>query len=118
MFAPLVAAVLTTSVVLALWALWFVVRNRAVILRQLWGAGVVEVLLAVQLVAGGVAVSGRTGVDAVTFWGYLVTILFILPVAAVWSFAERTRWSSVVLLVAGLTVVFLEYRLVQIWGGA
>jgi hypothetical protein len=42
----------------------------------------------------------------------------ILPVAAAWAFAERTKWSSVVLLVASLTVAFLEWRLWQIWMGA
>ena len=36
-------------------------------------------------------------------WGYVLTQLFILPIAAAWAFAERTRWSSVVLVVAALT---------------
>ena len=31
-------------------------------------------------------------------WGYVLTQLLILPIAAAWAFAERTRWSSVVLL--------------------
>ena len=53
-----------------------------------------------------------------TFWGYLVTALLLLPVAAAWAFAERTRWSSVVLLVAALTVAVMEWRLVQVWTGA
>ena len=56
--------------------------------------------------------------DAVTFWGYLATALVLLPVAAAWAFAERTRWSSVVLLVAALTVVVMQWRLVQVWNGA
>ncbi len=51
-----------------------------------------------------------------SLWGYLVTVLLILPFAALWAFAERTRWSSVVLAIAALTVMFLEYRLLQIWG--
>ena len=54
--------------------------------------------------------------DGVLLWGYVLTQLLVLPIAAAWAFAERTRWSSVVLLVAALTVAFLEYRLLQIWG--
>lgn len=101
------------------WAAWRTVRDRPVILRQLIAAAVVEGLLAVQVVVGLVAVARGGGpADGPTFWGYLVTTLFVLPVAAAWAFAERTRWSSVVLLVAALTVVFLQFRVVQVWTGA
>ena len=55
-------------------------------------------------------------VDGVLLWGYVLTQALVLPIAAAWAFAERTRWSSVVLLVAAVTVAFLEFRLLQIWG--
>lgn len=101
------------------WASWRAIRDRPVILRQLWAAAVVETLLLAQVVLAAVLTARGEGAgDAPTFWGYLVTTLFVLPVAAAWSFAERTRWSSVVLLVAALTVMFLQYRLWQLWGGA
>ncbi len=101
------------------WAAWRTVRDRPVVLRQLVASGVVEALLLVQVVVAVVAVARGSGpADGATFWGYLVTTLFVLPVAAAWAFAERTRWSSVVLLVAALTVVFLQYRVVQVWTGA
>lgn len=107
------------AAVVAGWAAWRTLRDRPVVLRQLLAAGVVEALLLVQVVVGVVAVAGGDGpADGATFWGYLVTTLFVLPVAAAWAFAERTRWSSVVLLVSALTVVFLQFRLVQVWAGA
>ncbi|MFC8193204.1 hypothetical protein ACFUMH_16235 [Cellulomonas sp. NPDC057328] len=119
MLVPLVWLVVATCVALAAWAGWFVVRDRAVVLRQLWGAAVVEGLLVVQAVVAGVLlVTGPAEVDGVLFWGYVATQLIVLPIAAAWAFAERTRWSSVVLVVAALTVAFLEYRLLQIWGAA
>lgn len=119
MTVPLVVLVAAVCVALAGWAAWFVARDRAVVLRQLWGAAVVEGLLVVQAVVAGVlAVTGSPDVDAALFWGYVVTQAVVLPLAAAWAFAERTRWSSVVLLVAALTVAFLEYRLLQIWGAA
>ena len=105
------------SLVLAAWAGWHTLRNRPVILRQLLAGAVVEVYLLVQLVvvlvhpAGGGAASGL-------FWTYVVTQLFVLPLAATWALAERTRWSSVVLLLGALVVAFLQLRLLQVWGQA
>lgn len=115
---PLALVVIGAATVLAAWAAWFVVRDRAVILRQLWGGAVVEGLMVLQAVVALVLVLNGTGSpEPGTFWGYIVVQLMILPFAAAWAFAERTRWSSVVLLVACLTAVFLEYRLLQIWMG-
>jgi hypothetical protein len=105
------------SLVLAAWAGWHTLRNRPVILRQLLAGAVVEAYLLVQLVvvlvhpAAGGATSGL-------FWIYVVAQLFILPLAAAWAFAERTRWSSVVLLAGALVVAFLQLRLLQVWGHA
>ena len=115
MSTPLVWVGVVLSLALAAWAGWYVLRNKPVVLRQLLGGAVVEVYLLIQLVivlvhpAGGGAPSGL-------FWIYVGTQLFILPLAATWAFAERTRWSSVVLLVAALVVAFLQLRLLQVWG--
>jgi len=114
---PLVLLVAALCLALAGWALWFVVADRAVVLRQLWGGAVVEGALVVQaVVLAVVQATGDQDVDGWLLWGYVVTQLLVLPLAAAWAFAERTRWSSVVLLVAALTVAFLELRLLQIWG--
>ncbi|GEL93837.1 hypothetical protein [Cellulomonas composti] len=116
MVVALAVVVGALCVALAGWALWFVVADRAVVLRQLWGAAVVEGVLVVQAVILGVLAATQHDVDGALFWGYVVTQAIVLPIAAAWAFAERTRWSSVVLLVAALTVGFLEFRLLQIWG--
>lgn len=115
----LVVVVAAAGLALAGWAGWFVARDRAVATIQLkWGAAL-EVLLVLQaLWAGGLLVMGRGDVSGWLFWGYVVTQLLILPLAGLWATAERTRWSSAVLLVAGLTVAFLEFRLWQIWAWA
>ncbi|GAA3820080.1 hypothetical protein [Cellulomonas soli] len=117
MTVPLALLVVAAGLALAAWALRFVVRDRAVVLRQLWGGAVVVGLLLVQAVVLLVrTVQGFGPVAAGELWGYVLTQLLLLPVAAAWAFAERTRWSSVVLAVAAVTVAFLEYRLLQIWG--
>ncbi|MBO3084139.1 hypothetical protein [Cellulomonas fengjieae] len=117
MVLPLALVVALLCLALGAWATWFVVRDRAVVLRQLWGGAVIEGALVLQaLIAGVLAATGSPDVDGVLLWGYVLTQLCVLPVAAAWAFAERSRWSSVVLLVAALTVAFLEFRLLQIWG--
>lgn len=119
MWTPLVLVTVLGAAAVAAWAAWRTARDQPVILRQLLVSGVVEALLLVQVVVGLVQVARGDGpADGPTYWGYLVTTLFVLPVAAAWAFAERTRWSSVVLAVAALTVVFLQYRVVQVWTGA
>lgn len=117
MIGPVSLLVVVLSLALALWALWFVVRDRAVILRQLWGGAVVEVVLLAQAVTAIVLVANGTGSpDRALFGGYILVQLLILPFAAMWAFEERTRWSSVLLFIASFTTAFLEYRLLQIWG--
>lgn len=117
MIEPVSLLVVILSLALAVWALWFVIRDRAVILRQLWGGAVVEAVLVAQAVAAIVLVANGTGSpDRALFGGYILCQLLILPLAAVWAFEERTRWSSVLFFVAAFTTAFLEYRLLQIWG--
>lgn len=118
MWTPLALLVVVLALILAGWATWRTIRDQPVVLRQLWGAAVVEAFLLVEVgVAIVLTVGGSPPADVPTFWGYLVTTLVVLPVAAAWAFAERTRWSSVVLLVAAVTVAFLQYRLLQVWVG-
>jgi len=114
---PLALIVVLLAALLAVWAAVFAVQDRAVVLRQLWGAAVVEGVLAVQAVVAIVVVlRGAEVAELATFWGYVACSLIILPLAAAWAFAERTRWSSVVLLVASLTIAFMQWRLLQVWG--
>ena len=119
MHIPVAIGIAGLALLLTAWAVVRAVRDRPVVLRQLWAAAVVEAAIIVQvLVAIAVAVGGEPILEPGTFWGYAVATLLILPIAAAWSFAERTRWSSVVLVVAGVTVAFLQWRLLQTWGAA
>ena len=119
MLPPLAILAVVLSLALAGWAAAFALRDRAVVLRQLKGAAVVEAVLVLQVLAAVVVTArGDAPDDAVTFWGYLLTALVVLPIAAAWAFAERTRWSSVVLVVASLTIAVMQWRLLQIWAGA
>ena len=76
----------------------------------------VEVGLVVELVLGLVRVFGdHEGVSVGTYVGYLVGALLILPLAAGWAWAERTRSGTGVLLVGVLVLPVLFVRLHDIW---
>jgi vacuolar-type H+-ATPase subunit I/STV1 len=79
----------------------------------------VELLLLVQLVLSiALVVSGASAKqDTVEFLAYLIVALMIPIGAAFWALIERTRWSTVVLGVAGLTVAVMLVRMNQIWTG-
>jgi len=88
---PLLLLLVALCVALAAWALVFVVRDRAVILRQLFGAAVVEAVLVVQAVVAAVLlVTGDHAVNAVLFWGYLATALLVLPTASMLTATQAT----------------------------
>lgn len=115
----MLVAISITSIltgVLALWAAWFSLADRAVILKQLIVGGVVVLSLVAQVVVGLVATAqGYALADPLTFWGYMTTAVVLLPVAGAWAFADRSRWSSVVLLVACSAILAMQAREWQLW---
>lgn len=82
-------------------------------------AGVLELLLLVQLLLGSIALA-RTDDDVagVLFVSYLVGVAVAPVIGAFWSLAERTRAGTLVLLLSVVTVAALEVRLDAIWGAA
>jgi hypothetical protein len=113
---PLVIGVIALSLLLALAALGHMAVNRKPTVWLLGGLALLEVGLLLQLVVGVVLlVTGDQDVDAVTFIGYLVAALVILPLGTLWALAEPTRSGTAVLVLTTLVVPFLVVRLQQIW---
>jgi hypothetical protein len=79
----------------------------------------VELLLVIQFVVSIVLVAGgaRAKTDTVEFFSYLVVALIVPVGAGFWALVERTRWSTMVLGVAGFTVAIMLARMEQIWFG-
>ncbi|WP_199439977.1 hypothetical protein [Umezawaea beigongshangensis] len=119
MIGVLSTTVIALSLAVALWALVLVVRDRTVGNALLVGLAVLEVVLLAQAVTGVVQLAGtdRT-VDGFTFVGYLIGALLVLPAAAWWSLAERTRWGTAVVLAGCLVIPVLVARMIQLWDGA
>ena len=77
----------------------------------------VELLLVVQVVVAIVAplVGNPPTGDLFEYWVYLVSAV-LLPIGAVlWALMERSRWSTVILGVAGLAVAIMVWRMYAIW---
>ena len=79
----------------------------------------VELLLLIQFVLSIVLVAGgaRAKTDTVEFFSYLVVALIVPLGAGFWALVERSRWSTMVLGVAGFTVAIMLARMEQIWFG-
>lgn len=79
----------------------------------------VELLLLIQFVVSAVLVAGgeQANTDTVEFFSYLVVALIVPIGAGFWALVERTRWSTMVLGVAGFTVAIMLARMEQIWFG-
>ena len=116
MVGPLAVVVVAAALGLAGWSVVAAVRGVRPSTGQLVASAVVEVLLLVQTVVGVVlaAVDDRA-VDGVTFFGYHLTALVVLPLGVGWGIADRSRWGNGVLAVAAATEAVLVLRLLQIW---
>lgn len=49
------------------------------------------------------------------YWVYLVSAVLLPPASVVWALLERSRWSTVVMGVAALSVAVMVWRMHVIW---
>ena len=124
MIDALATALIFDAIACALWAVVLIVINRRFAVNQTDGLAlggaltVLELGLLVQAVAGVVNMVGESrGIDRLAFVGYLFGPSLIVPMAAVWSIAERTRWGPGVLVIGCLAIPVMILRLRQIWDG-
>ncbi|MEU1586282.1 hypothetical protein [Micromonospora sp. NPDC005710] len=117
---PVDGIVATVSIVLSLlvavWALVAALRHRPPDRVQVVGLGVLEVALLVLTVLALVAVGGgdRPG-EPGAFFGYLVTLVSLPPLAWVLARMEPTRWGSAIVCAVCLVAPVVVVRLQQTW---
>ncbi|MEV8165575.1 hypothetical protein AB0O80_07260 [Rothia kristinae] len=78
---------------------------------------VLELFLIVYLVGSiimQIATDGPAG-DAWEYYGYLLTAMIIPAGTFIWSLAERTRWSTLMLAVAGPIIAVMVQRMNMLW---
>jgi hypothetical protein len=76
---------------------------------------VVALLQAVLAVVLLVVQGGRTAGAVAEIVGYLIALVIALPVGAALAYGERTRYGSVVLAIAGVTLAVLVLRTTEVW---
>ncbi len=119
MIGLLVVTLIAASLVLAAVGLLLVARGRqpGPLVRAaawaLWATMLVQAVAAFVGARGGVRVA-----EPVTFFGYLVASLVVMPFALRVASAEPTRWSGAVIAVAALAMAAMVARLQFLWANA
>ncbi|WP_461021305.1 hypothetical protein [Thalassiella azotivora] len=116
MVSALAWVTVTACLVLAGWALVGAVRGSRPSGPQLAALVGTEAVLVVQALVGAVQLA-RTDQDvgAVTFAGYLVASVVLLPAGVLWGIADRSRWGNGVIAVACVACVVVVLRMLQVW---
>lgn len=115
---PVAVAIMAAALAWALWCLVSAAVGQAPTVRHRLALVVLEVAAVVQglvaLVLLGVQ-GGRGGPAVAEIVGYLIASVLALPIGAALAHGERSRYGSVVLAVAGLTLAVLVLRTGQVW---
>lgn len=115
---PVAMALGAACLLLAAWSALRTAQDRRVGGGQLIACAALTLALVAQAVAGFVALAvADRPVESVTFVGYHLTVVVLLPLGALWAIGERSRWGNGVLALAALVVPVLLVRLVQVWDG-
>ena len=116
MLVPLTTIVLVASLVLALVAGFYAVRDRLVDDLLLLVAAVVELLLVVQAVVTVVmAPQVETPGEGPTMAAYALTLPLVPPALALLAIKEKSRWSMAAFVGGVITVAVMTLRIQQIW---
>lgn len=116
MISVLAFLVMALSGAMVVWGLVTAALDRPPGKAQLLYAAAVEAATVVQTIIAFVALGqGFRPAELATTIGYLIGIVVLIPVAWFWANVERTRFSGIVLAIAGLAVLVMTVRLLQLW---
>ena len=112
----LLHAVAALAIIVGLFAAGHTVANRSFSNGLFYAIALLELVLAVVLVIGIVAVLGTDNpVPTGLVLTYLVTMILVPPAAVLWGVAEKSRWGTGVVAVAILSLAILSERVLQLW---
>ena len=116
MVSALAVVVVALGGVVAVWGVITAIADKPPGKAQLLFAAGVEAVTLLQSVVALVRIAtGFRPAEPATTVGYLVGIIVLIPLAWFWANNERTRFSGLVLAVAGLAVVAMTLRLLVLW---
>ncbi|WP_049577066.1 hypothetical protein [Streptomyces sp. SBT349] len=120
MFTPLTVTVAVTALLLAAGCGWAALRDQPVKDWHYLGMAVVLLLTLAQLTVGVVRLANGdrpAGDSTVVFVSYLISVPLCLPVVAIVSLGERSRWGSATVAAGALVLAVLQLRLADVWSG-
>lgn len=109
--------VIGIATIAAVWGVIAAVRRRPPGNLQFYWSFLTELAVIAQSVVGFVAIGRGAGpAETATGIGYLIGIVVLMPVAIWWAVVDRSRYSGLVMTVAGVAIAVMSLRLLQIWG--
>ncbi|MDB1088965.1 hypothetical protein PJ985_15495 [Streptomyces sp. ACA25] len=120
MLTPLTVAVAVAALSLAAWCGLAAFRNQPTKDWHFAGMGVVTLLSVVQLAVAVVLLARGerpAGDSTAVFVSYLVSVPACVPLVALVSLGERTRWGSATVAAGAFVAAVLQLRLHDVWGG-
>lgn len=73
----------------------------------------IQLIISIALVVGG----QQAAIDTWEFFGYLIVALLVPVAGVVWALVETSKWSTVIMGAALLTIAVMLVRMQQIWTG-
>jgi hypothetical protein len=111
---PLAVAVLALALALGVWALGAAALDRLPPRLHLQTLFLLQALIVLQAAVVLVRM-GEWGGSKGALGGYLAVSALLVPGGLVLSVEERSRWGTLVLAVACLTVAVVQVRLLTLW---
>lgn len=117
MFSWLTVTVIGIAAVSAIWgAVSAIIGKPPGNLQFYWSFLAVLAVLA-QSVVGFVALAaGNPPSEVATSIAYLIGIVLLMPAAIFWALSDRSRYSGLVMTVAGIAIAVMSVRLLNLWG--
>jgi len=111
-------AVTIAGLLVAVWCLVPVLRDRAVDASHWAALGILQALVTAEVVTAIVHLArGAHPHQYVTFIGYAVALFLVPPLAMLLARLEPTRWGALIVTVGAVVVPVLILRVNQLWSG-
>ena len=116
MYEPLAIAIIVASLLVAGWCFVAAGRDRWIGTSHVVGLVALQAGIIAQAVVAVVRIAGGDRPEQfVTFLGYLITSVIMLPLAGLLASMERTRWGAVIAGAGAAVTAVLVVRLQQVW---
>jgi hypothetical protein len=117
MITGLTVVVIGIAVVTAIWGAVSTIIGKPPGNLLFYCALLAELGVLVQTVGGFISIARGHGPDELaTSIAYLAAVVLLMPAAIWWAVSDRSRYSGLVMTVAGVAIAVMSFRLLELWG--